>query len=110
MLSYKSIILATAAFSSMVQGQRIISPNQCNTGPIQCCQGAGRAYLAPYSALLALLGIVVQDSNILVGVTCTPITIIGVGAGSCNALPLCCADNSYNGIVAVGCDFVNLSL
>ena len=48
------------------------------------------------SALLGLLGIVVQDANVLIGVNCSPITVIGVGSGSsCSAEVVCCSDNSY---------------
>ncbi|THU91485.1 hypothetical protein K435DRAFT_674080, partial [Dendrothele bispora CBS 962.96] len=57
-----------------------------------------------------LLGIVVQDVNALVGVTCSPISVIGVGGDSCSANPVCCENNSFNGIVALGCVPVDLSL
>ena len=42
------------------------------------------------------LGIVVQDVDALVGLTCDPITVIGVGSGSsCSANAVCCEDNSH---------------
>ncbi|KAF5309176.1 hypothetical protein D9619_012764 [Psilocybe cf. subviscida] len=55
--------------------------NQCNTGPIQCCNSYGTAGSAPIAALLRLLGIVVGDVTAIVGVTCSPITVIG-GSGT----------------------------
>ncbi|TFK35363.1 hypothetical protein BDQ12DRAFT_668662 [Crucibulum laeve] len=109
MLSYKSIILAAAAFSSIVQAQKVISRSECSSGSHVCCQGAGRAYLPPYAALLGLLGVVV-DPDTLIGVTCTPITVIGVGGNSCNAIELCCDNNSFNGIIAIGCTIISIGV
>ena len=86
----------------------------CSTGDLQCCDSTetvgvmfelsiGRlltiytqAGSAAGAALLGLLGIVVQDVNVLLGVTCSPITVIGVGTGSsCSAQTVCCQDNSH---------------
>ena len=48
------------------------------------------------STILALLGIVLQDLNVGVGLTCSPITVIGVSGGdSCSANAVCCEDNSH---------------
>ncbi|KAL0071246.1 hypothetical protein AAF712_001812 [Marasmius tenuissimus] len=54
---------------------------QCNTGPIQCCQSTGHAKDGSIAAILGLLGIVVQDLNVLIGLTCSPITVIGGNNG-----------------------------
>ena len=59
-----------------------IPPSQCNTGPIQCCNSVQAAGAPAVSALFALLGIVVQDVNVPVGVTCSPISVIGVPGNS----------------------------
>ncbi|KAI3597611.1 hydrophobin [Moniliophthora roreri] len=64
----------------------------------------------PVAVILGLLGIVLQDLNIDVGLTCSPITIIGGGSNSCSANPVCCENNSFNGIVALGCVPVNINL
>ncbi|KAL1947076.1 hypothetical protein VTO73DRAFT_14037 [Trametes versicolor] len=81
----------------------------CSTGPIQCCDSTETAGSAAGAALLGLLGIVVQDLNVLLGVTCSPITVIGVGAGgSCSAEAVCCDDNSHGGLVSIGCVPVTL--
>ncbi|KAI8711127.1 Hydrophobin [Fusarium sp. LHS14.1] len=66
---------------------------------LQCCQTVGTPSSGPISLLLSLLGIVVRDSNILIGATCSPIT----NAGSCPATPLCCNDNSHGGLISIGC-------
>jgi len=48
------------------------------------------------SNLLGLLGIILQDVNVLVGLTCSLITAIGVGSSSsCNKQPIFCEKNSF---------------
>ncbi|KAK7041890.1 sc3 hydrophobin [Paramarasmius palmivorus] len=44
---------------------------------------------------LGLLGVVVQGVNVLVGLTCTPVTVIGAGGSGCSAHPVCCTDKSH---------------
>ncbi|THU90097.1 fungal hydrophobin, partial [Dendrothele bispora CBS 962.96] len=84
-----------------------IPASQCNTGSIQCCNSASSPAA---TELCGLLGIVVQDPNLLVGLTCNPISIIGIGGNSCNAQPVCCENNDFNGVVAIGCVPVNINL
>ncbi|KAK7460567.1 hypothetical protein VKT23_009288 [Stygiomarasmius scandens] len=86
------------------------SAGQCNTGPIQCCNSVQSASSNAASTLLGLLGIVVQDLNVLVGLDCNPIGVIGIGGNSCTAQPVCCENNNFNGIVSLGCTPVNLNL
>ncbi|KAK7676145.1 hypothetical protein QCA50_014916 [Cerrena zonata] len=82
--------------------------SECNTGPIQCCQSTEAADSTSGAALLGLLGIVLQDVNVLLGVTCSPISVIGVGSSGCSASPVCCTDNSHGGLVSIGCVPVTL--
>ncbi|KAL5522504.1 SC3_5 [Sanghuangporus baumii] len=84
--------------------------SQCNTGPIQCCNTVQSASSSPSSDLLGLLGIVLQDLNVLVGLTCSPISVIGIGSSGCNAHPVCCEDNSFGGLISIGCVPVDLAL
>ncbi|KAJ6463084.1 hydrophobin 2 [Mycena vulgaris] len=72
--------------------------SQCNTGDAQCCQEVVSADNAKASELLHLLGIAVVGKT-AVGLTCTPITVIGVSG--CHASPVCCKNNTFNGIVAL---------
>ncbi|KAK1230281.1 sc3 hydrophobin, partial [Marasmius sp. AFHP31] len=59
----------------------------CNTGPIQCCNTVTEASDPAVGKVLGLLGIVLQDLNVLVGLTCSPVTVIGGGNGGCSAKP-----------------------
>ena len=53
----------------------------CSTGPVQCCNTVEKASEPAATKILGGLGVVVQDVNALVGITCTPVTVIGVGTG-----------------------------
>jgi hypothetical protein len=62
------------------------------------------------ASLLGLLGIALGSVTGLVGLTCSPLSIIGAGGNSCSAQPVCCTNNSFNGIVSLGCSPINLNL
>ncbi|KAL0954487.1 hypothetical protein HGRIS_003455 [Hohenbuehelia grisea] len=102
---------ALATLAAATPTKRTGAPaSQCNTGPVQCCNSSGKASDASIAKTLGLLGVVVQDVAALVGVGCSPISVIGVGGDSCSASPLCCENNSFHGLVALGCVPVDLSL
>ncbi|KAF8178033.1 hydrophobin-251, partial [Pholiota molesta] len=83
----------------------------CNTGPVQCCNSVQNADAPGISSLLALVGASVNGLTGQVGVTCSPISVIGGGVGSdCTAQPVCCSNNSFNGVVALGCTPINVGL
>ncbi|KDR77535.1 hypothetical protein GALMADRAFT_65951 [Galerina marginata CBS 339.88] len=103
-------VLAAVALGATLAAATGSPASQCNTGDLQCCDSTGTAKDASIAKLFGLLGIVVQDVNALVGVTCTPITVIGAGGNSCSAQPVCCTNNSFKGVVALGCTPVDLSL
>lgn len=65
------------------------------TGDIQCCNSVQMASSENAGLLLGLLGIILGTLDVLVGVTCSPITIIGGGSSSCTAEPVCCENNSF---------------
>ncbi|GLB43275.1 putative hydrophobins [Lyophyllum shimeji] len=82
---------------------------QCNTGEIQCCNSVQNADSPSITGVLGLLGIAAQSVTGQVGVTCNPISVIGINGNSCTAQPVCCANNSFNGIVALGCTPININ-
>ncbi|KAI0694083.1 fungal hydrophobin-domain-containing protein [Cerioporus squamosus] len=76
----------------------------CSTGPIQCCNTVTKASDPAAAGILASIGVVVQDINALVGLTCSPVTVIGVGTGdSCDAQTVCCENNSFGSLISIGC-------
>ncbi|KAF9007119.1 fungal hydrophobin-domain-containing protein [Cyathus striatus] len=80
----------------------------CTTGALQCCDSVQAANSPAASSLLSVLGIVVQDVTAQVGLTCSPISVVGTGGNSCTAQPACCTNNSFNGVVALGCTPINI--
>ncbi|KAF4618941.1 hypothetical protein D9613_010139 [Agrocybe pediades] len=111
-------VLAALAFATVVTAQADAGTgtappppvNVCDTGSLQCCQSTQSATSQPVASLLGLLGIALGSVTGLVGLTCSPITAIGVSGNSCSAQPVCCSNNSFNGIVALGCTPVNVNL
>ncbi|EIW58088.1 fungal hydrophobin, partial [Trametes versicolor FP-101664 SS1] len=75
----------------------------CSTGPIQCCESTESAASPDGVALLDSLGVVVQGVNVLLGLGCSPISVIGAGGGACSANAVCCENNSFGGLVSIGC-------
>ncbi|KAJ7113779.1 hydrophobin, partial [Mycena epipterygia] len=82
--------------------------SSCSTGPIQCCDSSATAGDPAASAVLSLVGAVVQDLNVGVGLTCSPITVVGTSGGTCSGEALCCENSSFGGLIALGCVPVTL--
>ncbi|KIJ48514.1 hypothetical protein M422DRAFT_247861 [Sphaerobolus stellatus SS14] len=98
-----------AAATPMPNSPAPIPISQCNTGDAQCCNSVSSASNPSTAALLGLLGIVVQSVTAIVGLGCTPITVIGAGQGAnCAQQPVCCTNNNFNGLVNVGCTPISL--
>ncbi|KAF8179230.1 hydrophobin-251 [Pholiota molesta] len=84
--------------------------NSCNTGKVQCCNSLQQANSPQYSGFLALLGVAAGDITGQLGVNCSPISAIAVGGGSsCTTQPVCCSNNNFNGVIAIGCGPVNIA-
>ncbi|KAJ3512705.1 hypothetical protein NLJ89_g3374 [Agrocybe chaxingu] len=110
-MQFKLFTAALAATASLAAATAIpAAANQCNTGPIQCCNQTGTAKDTAIAKILGLLGVVVGDITAIVGVNCNPITVIGAGGNSCTAQPVCCTNNSFNGLIALGCIPININL
>ncbi|KAH9896892.1 fungal hydrophobin-domain-containing protein [Cubamyces lactineus] len=78
--------------------------SSCSTGPIQCCNSVESADSVAGSLLLGLLGIVLGDITGLIGLECSPLTVIGVGSGNaCSANAVCCTNNNVGGLISIGC-------
>ncbi|KAI0761470.1 fungal hydrophobin-domain-containing protein [Trametes elegans] len=87
----------------------LAAAQSCNTGPIQCCNSVERADSATGNALLSLLGVVLDDVTAQIGLDCSPLSVVGVGAGNaCDAHPVCCQNNNVGGLISVGCIPVQL--
>ncbi|OSD02173.1 fungal hydrophobin [Trametes coccinea BRFM310] len=84
------------------------SSGSCSTGTLQCCDSTLNANSPAGEKLLGLLGIVLQDVNVVLGLSCSSINVVGVGSSSgCSAQTVCCEDTS-NSLVSIGCLPVSL--
>ncbi|ESK90048.1 hydrophobin 1 [Moniliophthora roreri MCA 2997] len=111
-MQLKLIALAVLAALAVATPTRRggLPASSCNTGPIQCCNTVTTAYDPTAAELFKLLGIVIFNPNILVGLTCNPITVIGIGGSECSSSLVCCENNSFGGVVSIGCVPVDLNL
>ncbi|KAF8990927.1 fungal hydrophobin-domain-containing protein, partial [Cyathus striatus] len=106
-----TIALALATLAVATPTRRNDTPaSDCDTGDLQCCDTTGTATTPSIAALLTQLSIVVPDITALIGATCSPISGVGVGGNSCTAQPVCCSNDSFNGVIVLGCTPVNINL
>ncbi|KAK0447421.1 fungal hydrophobin [Desarmillaria tabescens] len=82
--------------------------SSCDSANLQCCNSVQSGNSNAVGMLLGLLGVVLSDVTALVGISCTPITIVGVGSTGCNQQTVCCQNNTFNGIIAIGCVPINI--
>ncbi|KAF8810255.1 fungal hydrophobin, partial [Phlegmacium glaucopus] len=75
--------------------------NSCNTGPIQCCDSVTTANPNVRNLVEKVAGLVVA-ADVAVGLTCSPLQVIGAGH-TCHSQPVCCENNTFKGVVAIGC-------
>ncbi|KAJ3519312.1 hypothetical protein NMY22_g13263 [Coprinellus aureogranulatus] len=97
-MQFKALTALSFAAIALAAPTDPIPTGQCNTGPVQCCNTVQSASSNPISSLLGLLGIVVGDVNALIGLTCNPISVIGIGGNSCSTQPVCCTENNFSGL------------
>ncbi|KDR75554.1 hypothetical protein GALMADRAFT_121639 [Galerina marginata CBS 339.88] len=82
----------------------------CNTGDTLCCNQVQQSNSTSITELAGLLGIALPSLGALVGLSCSPLSILGIGGNSCSAQPVCCTGNTFGGLLALGCNPINLNL
>lgn len=70
--------LAIATLAAATPARRNEPASSCSTGPVQCCNTVEPASSPAAAGILGLLGVVLQDLTVAVGLTCTPITVRNV--------------------------------
>nr|VWP01544.1 Endopolygalacturonase (Polygalacturonase) [Ganoderma boninense] len=106
---FAKALLAFSALAVLAAATPAPAPaggQSCSTGSIQCCNSVQAANSPAAAALLASIGVVVQDLTTLIGITCSPISVVNVGGadawiadvlvnGDCSsAETVCCEDNA----------------
>ncbi|KAF8430550.1 hypothetical protein L210DRAFT_3364121, partial [Boletus edulis BED1] len=65
----------------------------CNTGSVNCCNSVQTVCLPLFlGTVLAQVDVV---ASTLLGLTCNPISVIGVGSNSCSQQTVCCDNNNF---------------
>ncbi|KAK0240747.1 hydrophobin-251 [Armillaria nabsnona] len=112
-LTLAVLALPLLVASSVVPRQETnttVTGGQCNTGSAQCCKSVQDPKSDAVQNVLGLLGIPIGDITAQVGLTCAPITVLGLGTTQCANQPVCCSNNNFNGLVALGCTPINIAL
>ncbi|KAI0812429.1 hydrophobin-251 [Irpex lacteus] len=86
-----------------------IARNDAPSSPATaCCDSTIPANSAAGAAILKGLGVDLSNLDVLLGLTCSPITVIGVGSGSeCSGSTVSCSNGVVGGI-GIGCVPISL--
>ncbi|KAK0217167.1 hydrophobin 2 [Armillaria fumosa] len=84
--------------------------SSCSSGTLQCCNSVQDPSSSAVQTALAPLGLNLGDIAADVGLTCDPITVIGVGSNPCSTQAACCTGQNYNGFAVLGCIPVNVGV
>ncbi|KAJ7573039.1 hydrophobin 2 [Mycena floridula] len=97
-LSTIALALATLAVATPTSrgGTEPTSPGT------ECCDSVQSASSPAAAAILALLGIDASSITALVGLGCSPISVVDIGNGACSTTTVTCQDNSHSAI-SLGC-------
>ncbi|KAF9528745.1 hydrophobin [Crepidotus variabilis] len=83
--------------------------NSCNTGPVQCCNTVKNSDTQTVNFIKEVFGVNAPITG-MVGLQCSPISVIGAGSGAnCGTQPVCCTGNHFEGGIAVGCNPINIA-
>jgi len=95
--------LPLLAVASPLDGRR---SNSCDTGSLQCCASSTSTTSQQGKDIIAALVNIPVTINGLIGISCTPISVIG-GSTQCQQEAYCCTDSS-EGTVSLGCTSVSV--
>ncbi|KAG2021026.1 hydrophobin-251 [Coprinopsis cinerea AmutBmut pab1-1] len=108
-----STLFALAAVSAVFAAPGATT-EQCNGGEVQCCNSVQDANNLDSSVKKIITGLLHLDLKQItgqVGVTCTSVNVLGIGGGSsCTQQKVCCTNNSFHGLIALGCTPINVSV
>ncbi|KAF8131006.1 hydrophobin-251 [Boletus edulis] len=98
-------IVALLPLALLASASHLEACTTCNSSSVNCCNSVQTdAVNKPeYSFLKTVLAQVDVIASTPLGLTCNPISVIGVGSNSCSQQTVCCDNNNFNGVVAVGC-------
>ncbi|KAJ7584289.1 hydrophobin 2 [Mycena floridula] len=95
-LSAIALALATLAVATPTSRTTAPSPGKV------CCTTVESASSPGAVAIIKSIGLDVSSITGLVGLGCSPITVVGAGSGACSSTAVTCQDNSHSAI-SLGC-------
>ncbi|KAJ2925728.1 hypothetical protein H1R20_g11368, partial [Candolleomyces eurysporus] len=116
LLAMFQLATATTAFKNRHHfDERSPEPvDNCNKGTTQCCDTIHMRDDTLIGHLLNEIGGIVDDTledlNGLIGYKCNPMDLFGITQGECTNKPVCCTGMKLNGLVAIGCNPIKISL
>ncbi|KIY44716.1 fungal hydrophobin [Fistulina hepatica ATCC 64428] len=87
-----------------------IPASDCSVSNTQCCDTVTTTSDPAASLLLGLLGIVVDLVDVIVGLGCSPISVLSGGDDGCSGEVVCCENDNFSGLIAIGCTPINIDL
>ncbi|GJE95378.1 fungal hydrophobin [Phanerochaete sordida] len=93
-------LFSTASLALLAVATPVVERNTPTTA---CCASTQSASSAAVAAILKAIGVDASDVSGLIGLTCSPISVVGVGSGSeCSGTTVSCSNGVINSI-GVGC-------
>ncbi|KXN81694.1 Hydrophobin-3 [Leucoagaricus sp. SymC.cos] len=87
----------------------VVNTNQCNVGSVNCCNSVQSASSTNFGDLFGPLSSLIGPISGNIGFTCSPTTVGGTSGNSCSAQTVCCENNHFNGLIAIGCSPININ-
>ncbi|TFK18108.1 hypothetical protein FA15DRAFT_628293 [Coprinopsis marcescibilis] len=102
-----ALVLLMLALLNVVAAHDSIPASKCGARNMKCCNLISASNDSVLGPVLNTLGVVVGDVAKLVGISCTPLDLLGLTQSKeCQGHPLCCEGQDFSGvlgIVSVGC-------
>ncbi|KAJ7909443.1 fungal hydrophobin [Mycena leptocephala] len=101
MFSKISVVVTSVLITLAVATGTPPPPVTCPTSP-QCCSSVASSSSSAASLVAAVVGLDLTGLNVPVGLTCSPITIIG---NNCGGTEVVCdaPQSSWGGLIAINC-------
>ncbi|KAJ6603755.1 hypothetical protein B0H10DRAFT_1957731 [Mycena sp. CBHHK59/15] len=104
MFSKLSVIVTSVlvTLAAATPARRTTTPPVTTPTSPQCCNSVVPSSSSAASAVAALLGLDVSSLNVPIGLSCSPITVVGNNCGSTTVV--CDApQQEWNGLIAINC-------
>ncbi|KAG6835096.1 hypothetical protein H0H93_004873 [Arthromyces matolae] len=110
-LSFVLTMFALSRLATVAAAALLILPSSIIAAPAALSGRSQSSSSVVQNLLPGLLGIAIGALNIPVGLDCDPVgVLVGITGVDCSAQTVCCEDNTFNGVIAIGCVPINLNI